>query len=119
VRVGNVAYGVDLNRRACECRRWQLRGFPCLHGIAAISNLNQNAEAFVAHCYTKQSFLSTYTFNVHPLNGSAMWPISISHKPLPPKKRRLPGRPTVNRKKERRCWFKEAESVKGRRGTKV
>nr|KAJ0221628.1 hypothetical protein LSAT_V11C200067850 [Lactuca sativa] len=86
VRFGNDAFDVDLIRRVCECRSWQLRGIPCLHGLAVIAYLNYNAQSYVAHCSSKQSFLSSYTYNVHPLHGSPMWPKIIYQKHLPPKK---------------------------------
>ncbi|KAL4583140.1 hypothetical protein LXL04_007705 [Taraxacum kok-saghyz] len=40
VRRGDQSYGVDLIRRVCDCRGWQLTGIPYLHVMAAIANLN-------------------------------------------------------------------------------
>nr|KAJ0202397.1 hypothetical protein LSAT_V11C600306940 [Lactuca sativa] len=94
VRFGNDAFDVDLIRRVCEGRSWQLRGIPCMHGLAAIAYMNHNAESYVAPCFSKQTFLSSYTYNVHHLNGSPMWPKTTYKKPLPQKKSLL-GRPKV------------------------
>nr|KAJ0207544.1 hypothetical protein LSAT_V11C500239320 [Lactuca sativa] len=82
VRFGNDAFAVDLIRRI-----WKCRSIPCLHGLAAIAYLNHNAESYVAPGFSKQSFLSSYTYNVHPLNGSQMWPKTIYQEPLPLKKK--------------------------------
>ncbi|CAI9286024.1 unnamed protein product [Lactuca saligna] len=48
----NDRYAVDLIRRTCGCRRWQLTGIPCVHGVAAISSMNLNLEDYVASCYS-------------------------------------------------------------------
>ncbi|CAI9281394.1 unnamed protein product [Lactuca saligna] len=45
-------------------------------------------------------FLTCYNHTINPLNGSSMWPEAPYMKPLPPQKRRLPGRPTLKRKKD-------------------
>ncbi|KAL4586975.1 hypothetical protein LXL04_011623 [Taraxacum kok-saghyz] len=69
--------------------------------MAAIASMNLNAEDYVDACYSKKSFLKCYAYTIHPLNDSSMWPTSNYHLPLPPKKRRLPGRPTIKRKRNR------------------
>nr|KAJ0193800.1 hypothetical protein LSAT_V11C800405990 [Lactuca sativa] len=98
---GNERYVVDLNQRACGCRSWQLTGIPCVHAISAISSLNLDVEAFVSNSYTKASFLSSYEYNIHPLNDNSEWPhVEGLHTILPPLKRRLPGRPCVKRKRD-------------------
>nr|KAJ0186310.1 hypothetical protein LSAT_V11C900492840 [Lactuca sativa] len=84
VRFNDVAYGVDLTAKTCACRIWQLTGIPCLHGVAAISSLNQDAETYVKDAYVK-----CYNYSINPLNGSDMWPEVPYRKPLPPKRRRL------------------------------
>nr|KAJ0192736.1 hypothetical protein LSAT_V11C800392570 [Lactuca sativa] len=49
---------------------------------------------------TTSMYASCYRYNIRPLNCSAMWPEVDYTKPLPPKKRRLPGRPTMKRKRD-------------------
>nr|KAJ0200081.1 hypothetical protein LSAT_V11C600339600 [Lactuca sativa] len=98
---GNERYVVDLNQRSCGCKGWQLTDIPCVHAISTISSLNLDVEAFVSNSYTKASFLSSYEYNIHPLNDSSEWPhveglLTI----LPPLRRRLLGRPCVKRKRD-------------------
>ena len=100
VRMCDSAYGVDLLARRCACRMWQLTGIPCVHAMAAIANMNQDAEAFVSSSFTKEAFLRCYQYSINPVNGSDMWPDVPYDKPLPPKRRRLPGRPTVKRRRD-------------------
>ncbi|CAI9293205.1 unnamed protein product [Lactuca saligna] len=100
VRFHDAAYGVDLIAKTCACRIWQLTGIPCLHGVAAISSLNQDAETYVSQSYSKEAYLKCYNYSINPLNGSDMWEEVPYRKPLPPKRRRLPGRPSVKRKRD-------------------
>ncbi|XP_024164163.1 uncharacterized protein LOC112171170 [Rosa chinensis] len=44
---GGSRYVVDLTRRTCACRRWDLTGIPCKHAISAIHFMRQNPEDFV------------------------------------------------------------------------
>ncbi|CAI9287332.1 unnamed protein product [Lactuca saligna] len=100
VRFHDAAYGVDLIAKTCACRIWKLTGIPCLHGVAAISSLNQDAETYVSQSYSKEAYLKCYNYSINPLNGSDMWEEVPYRKPLPPKRRRLPGRPSVKRKRD-------------------
>ncbi|XP_052621830.1 uncharacterized protein LOC128127388 [Lactuca sativa] len=100
VRFNDAAYGVDLIAKTCACRIWQLTGIPCLHGVAAISSLNQDAETYMSQSYSKEAYLKCYNYIINPLNGSDMWEEVPYRKPFPPKRRRLPGRPSVKRKRD-------------------
>ncbi|CAI9280761.1 unnamed protein product [Lactuca saligna] len=100
VRFIDVAYGVDLITKKCTCRIWQLTGMPCLNGVAAVSYLNNDAETYVSQSYTIEAYLKFYKYSIDPLNSSDMWPNVTYYKPLPPKRRRLPGRSSVKRKRD-------------------
>ncbi|CAI9273543.1 unnamed protein product [Lactuca saligna] len=69
VRFHDAAYGVDLIAKTCACRIWQLTGIPCLHGVAAISSLNQDAETYVSQSYSKEAYLKCYNYSINPLNA--------------------------------------------------
>ncbi|CAI9289370.1 unnamed protein product [Lactuca saligna] len=84
----------------CNLRAWQLVGYPYVHGYAAISSLNRDPKEYVSEWFTTSMYASCYRYNIRPLNCSAMWPEVDYTKPLPPKKRRLPGRPTMKRKRD-------------------
>ncbi|CAI9285468.1 unnamed protein product [Lactuca saligna] len=98
VRIGNDGYAMDLTNNTCGCRSWQVSSIPCVHVVAAISYLNRNAEDYVIPWFHTTMFLICYNHTINPLNGSSMWPEAPYMKPLPPQKRRLPGRPTLKRK---------------------
>ncbi|CAI9268136.1 unnamed protein product [Lactuca saligna] len=93
----NEVYAIDLHKRTCGCRSWHLTGIPCVHVIYAILCLNGNIEEYVAIWYTTQMFGSCYRYNVKLINGYEMWPLNDMNTILPPKCRRMPGRPKMNR----------------------
>ncbi|KAK1356613.1 hypothetical protein POM88_049869 [Heracleum sosnowskyi] len=35
---------VNMTRKTCSCRRWELRGYPCSHGCAALFAMNERPE---------------------------------------------------------------------------
>ncbi|KAI3765597.1 hypothetical protein L2E82_15635 [Cichorium intybus] len=113
----------DKNGKSCPFRLWatwmgseesfqikSLNRYPCVHGVACILYLNMDCQDFVSQWFTTNMFLKSYQYNIMPLNGSDMWPQVDYIKPLPPKKRRLPGRPTVKRRRDQ-----EEREDKGRK----
>ncbi|XP_052625661.1 uncharacterized protein LOC128132761 [Lactuca sativa] len=93
------AYEVDLERKTCSCRLWQLNGYGCAHYVASISFLNRDVEAYVDNMFSTTTFRKAYNYRIAPMNSSDMWPETNYTPPLPPINRRTPGRPTTKRKK--------------------
>ncbi|GJU23839.1 hypothetical protein Tco_1157181 [Tanacetum coccineum] len=103
VRQGNgiEAFSVDLEKRECSCRQWQLTGVPCPHSITAMYFINTNPDDYVSESFKVSTYKSIYAFNILPVGGMNMWR-KIKHVPCkPPLERRMPGRPPVNRKKDK------------------
>nr|KAJ0213477.1 hypothetical protein LSAT_V11C400216340 [Lactuca sativa] len=80
VRVWSDGYVVDLNTRQCGCRAWQIARCPCMHGYVAISSLNRDLKDYMSEWFTTSIGL---------------------HQTIATKKRNLPGRPTMKRKRDR------------------
>ncbi|KAL4573219.1 hypothetical protein LXL04_020018 [Taraxacum kok-saghyz] len=99
VKFSHEVYAVHLEHHTCGCRSWQLTGIPCVHAVAAILFLNGNPEDYVAVWYTTSMFGSCYRYPIKPINGPDMWPTVDCNPILPPRRRRMPGRPKVNRRK--------------------
>ncbi|KAL7608103.1 hypothetical protein Lser_V15G11245 [Lactuca serriola] len=99
VRGAIDAYEVDLERKTCSCRLWQLNGYGCAHYVASISFLNRDVEAYVDNMFSTTTFRKAYNYRIAPMNSSDMWPETNYTPPLPPINRRMPGRPTTKRKK--------------------
>ena len=102
VRQGNQeAYGVDLQKLECTCRQWQLTGIPCPHAITAIYFIGKQPEEYVSKSFKVSTYRSIYEFNILPVGGIDMWK-KREHVPMkPPLERRMPGRPTLNRTKDK------------------
>nr|GEX59879.1 hypothetical protein [Tanacetum cinerariifolium] len=103
VRQGNgiEAFCVDLEKRKCSCRQWQLTGVPCLHSITTMYFINTNLDDYVSESFNVSTYKSIYAFNILPVGSMNMWR-KIKHVPCkPPLERRMPGRPPVNRKKDK------------------
>ena len=57
---GRERHVVDLVRKACICRIWDLTGLPCKHGISAIVKNVEKVENYMHPCYLKEIFFETY-----------------------------------------------------------
>ncbi|CAI9284860.1 unnamed protein product [Lactuca saligna] len=67
--------------------------------LAAILYLNGKCRGLCSRMVLKQMFGSCYRYPVKPINGANMWPDVLFDPILPPRRRRMPGRPKVNRMK--------------------
>ncbi|CAI9271151.1 unnamed protein product [Lactuca saligna] len=99
VRGATDAYEVDLERKTCSCRLWQLNGYGCAHSVASISFLNRDAEAYVDNMFDTTTFRKAYNYIIAPMNSSDKWPETNYTPPLPPINRRMPGKSATKRKK--------------------
>ncbi|CAH1415673.1 unnamed protein product [Lactuca virosa] len=94
------SYAVDLEKKTCTCRVWQLNGYGCVHSVATISFLNRDVGGYVDTMFYGAVYKNTYTYLIQGMNGSNMWPPTDFIPPLPPMKRRMPGRPKVNKRRD-------------------
>ncbi|GJW21266.1 pentatricopeptide repeat-containing protein [Tanacetum coccineum] len=79
-------------------RMWQLLGLPCSHAIAVIFKLNRRAEEYVPDCFRKRMFHDAYHQYLTPVGGMSFWPdCSEMSRVLPPKPKKMPGRPRKKR----------------------
>ncbi|XP_021729979.1 uncharacterized protein LOC110696947 [Chenopodium quinoa] len=100
---------VDLERRSCTCRKWDMLGIPCCHAVASIYFLGKEPELFVDKCYYRDTYLSVYVGSIPPIQGERHWPV-VSMPIDPPPIKIGPGRPRKNRIKDphenpKKIWF--------------
>ena len=57
---GCEGHVVDLAKKACSCRIWDLTGLPCKHGIFVIVKNLEKVEDYVHPCYLQVTFVETY-----------------------------------------------------------
>lgn len=73
---------VDLTKKVCSCRRWELTGIPCKHVVAALWDKASYGEKvpmceeMVHPCYRLETWKSMYKCTIEPINGPDMWPKS-------------------------------------------
>ena len=116
VRQKDKRYIVDIDKRTCSCRYWQLAGIPCAHAITALFMSSKPAEEYIADCYSIEEYNKIYDHCLMPMEGMDQWPTD-PRKPQPPAYVKMPGRS----RKERRRELGEAKKATkvSRIGTKI
>lgn len=95
-----INYVVDLCKKTCGCKAWQVGGIPCKHAMAAIRNKRANPEDYVDSYFLKQTYLMCYGDMIHPVPHESEWP-NVTYDPIgPPEVKRGIGRPKKTRCKE-------------------
>lgn len=93
-------YTVNLERKTCSCRYWQLSGLPCCHAISAIYTASKKLDDYIAPCFSIKEYMKTYEHCLQPVEGQERWPVSDMPRPHPPAYVRKPGRPKTQRTRE-------------------
>jgi hypothetical protein len=110
-------FTVNLEKMSCSCRYWELSGLPCSHAISAIYTVGKELEDFIAPCYRIDVYNQIYDHVLQPLEGKENWPEATNPRPFPPIRKKMPGRPKTERRRE------EGEKPKGtklsKKGTKI
>ena len=101
VRKLQESFAVDVEKRSCTCRMWQLNGIGCVHSVAALAFLNFELDhPHVEPMYLAAFYGKSYNRSINGMNGSNMWHPTAYVPPLPPMRRRMPGRPTIKRRRD-------------------
>ncbi|GKC62956.1 mutator type transposase [Tanacetum coccineum] len=123
-----IKYVVNMDRKVCSCRKWELTGIPCKHVVAAIYNMFENSvgvgipDQWVHAAYRLETWAHVYSFKVNPCNGRDMWLVVESriviipplYKPpigRPPKKRKKSNDEIVSQSASSGKLFKKGKSV--------
>ncbi|CAI9262009.1 unnamed protein product [Lactuca saligna] len=121
----NDQHVVDMEKRECSCRKWELTGIPCKHAIASLNEMADNNEkvgelyTYVHKVYWLDTWKEMYSFKVEPIKGRAMWPKSDCPTTLvPPPHNKAIGRPKKKRRIQQRKGLKSS-NVRGKQTVKV
>lgn len=90
---GGVFHRVDLDRKTCSCREFEMIAIPCTHDVAAAVNGKHDVESMVAREYTTAYWGLAYAESINPVNPSTATNEQPEMKLLPPNTRRPAGRP--------------------------
>ncbi|XP_048497728.2 uncharacterized protein LOC125496290 [Beta vulgaris subsp. vulgaris] len=93
------SFVVDIEKRTCTCRKWDMTGIPCCHAVSCIYFCNKEAEDYVADHHKREMYLRAYAWSIPPCTGERHWPVMAC--PLTPPPIKIgPGRPRLNRRKD-------------------
>ncbi|KAK4407879.1 hypothetical protein Sango_0368900 [Sesamum angolense] len=95
-----VGYVVNLQNHTCTCRKWDLTGIPCNHGMSAICSQSLKPKDFVNSCYSVATFIEVYKHAILPVNGPKLWEKAEFLPSLPPNFGNGVGRPARARRLE-------------------
>ncbi|KAL6561792.1 hypothetical protein OROMI_017393 [Orobanche minor] len=93
---------VDLKAKECSCYQWQVRGFPCVHGVAVIRRKCPTVYSIVEEHFFTNTYRACYSLDIHSIPETEKFEfqptVQNSDKILPPIMNRQPGRPKGKRK---------------------
>jgi hypothetical protein len=69
--------------------------------------VNKELDDFIAPCYRIDLYNQVYNHVLQPVEGKESWPVAPNPRPFPPVKKKMPGRPKTERRRE------EQEKPKG------
>ncbi|XP_074347127.1 uncharacterized protein LOC141685953 [Apium graveolens] len=73
VKSGTKAVTVDLEKKTCDRRVFDLKGIPCCHAIAAIHDKRQQPIDYVSDYFKRDKYLQSYSFSIKAVKGEEYW----------------------------------------------
>jgi len=93
VEQGRRQYAVNLRRRTCGCRKWEVTGIPCAHAHSAITFHGHKPEDYVDPCYSIEMYKKAYAPIIYPMPSEEQW-VKTAHDVLDlPRSRLMSGGP--------------------------
>jgi hypothetical protein len=100
VQSGNHTEEVNLDKRSCSCRKWDLTGMPCNHAVSAIYQAGMHPEDFVSDFFKKPMYVASYRPIFYPMPAQHGWTKTDTPDIMPPKfKDHMLGRRQEKRRK--------------------
>jgi hypothetical protein len=108
---------VDLGKKTCGCRQWEMIGIPCAHAVCAILFDCGDLEDYVDEYYSLERYKKVYAPLIYPMPSEEQWVRTEGHDILePPRARVSPGRP---RKLRRRSPDDSREPKKSKQNEEI
>ena len=99
VSMAEFTFIVDLNKRTCGCRKWDVTGIPSCHAVLAIQAFNHRPKEYVDHLFKKEAYLLAYAGQIMPVPDKTQWLRTTFPDVDPPRFTVQPGRPKKKRRK--------------------
>ena len=98
---------VNMDRKECGFRKWELTGIPCKHVVAAINYMNEDGRAvgipeeWVHAAYRLETWARMYSFKINGCSSRKYWTrIDSTTVIIPPNHRPHVDRPTKKMKSD-------------------
>lgn len=101
IEEGQLRFIVDILRKTCTCRSWQLRGIPCAHAVCAYYHINEEPDIQVEKWYRKHYFLRACQYVIQPIPNLEMWHATNNPTIEPPEPKVMPKRSKRYRRKDK------------------
>jgi hypothetical protein len=95
-----TSYTIDLQKKTCSCRRWDLSGIPCWHACSALRHDQISPESYVSACYSTEKFCKAYEHIIWPCRDVKEWEKVDAMTIKAPKFVQKVGRPQKNRRQQ-------------------
>jgi hypothetical protein len=99
VEMYGMTMDVDIDKKTCTCRLWQISGMPCRHAIASMASWGLQPEEFVHNWLKMPAFKAAYEEFIRPCRSQHFWTTTEFVAPIPPLIKRKAGRPKKTRRK--------------------
>ena len=99
VTSGESTYCVNLDKWTCDCKKWDLCGWPCNHAVSAITRVKGQPEDYVHEFFKKPLYKETYKHIIYPVPGPDCWPRTPTVDIDPPVFKEKKGRKQTARRK--------------------
>ncbi|XVE83395.1 hypothetical protein DITRI_Ditri16bG0085600 [Diplodiscus trichospermus] len=99
VKKGRRQYVVNLIKKECTCRLWQISGILCAHAYCAIWHDEGEPDDFLHKMYNPQMYMKAYQYSFQLINGPHEWKKSNLDPIIPPPTRKTAERPKKSRRK--------------------
>ncbi|XP_049386561.1 uncharacterized protein LOC125850757 [Solanum stenotomum] len=100
---GGIRYNVCLERKTCSCGRFQHDEIPCAHAMAVLKKKNiKDVRPYCFDYYKHDALANTYAVPVESMPDKNDWTALecvLKEVVLPPRYKKMPGRPRKKRKK--------------------
>ncbi|XP_012833979.1 PREDICTED: uncharacterized protein LOC105954835 [Erythranthe guttata] len=88
---------VDLSRKTCTCRKWQILGFPCVHAVYVLVNETSQPYDYIDKLYYAEYYRECYASPIYPFvrhssrdDEVCVCPPEFETRRGRPKKKRIP-----------------------------
>ncbi|XP_059654404.1 uncharacterized protein LOC132301142 [Cornus florida] len=100
VQCYGISEAVDIDKRSCSCKVWNLTGIPCRHAVACIFIKRDSPEVCVYPFYQRETYMKCYSGMILPIPMERLMKTNTIDPLLPPHYRKPICTPKKARKKK-------------------